>query len=137
MTVLLLSCLNNLLGQTNNSNSSTGNQILYNWDTSIISIDIKYIKFANEKLIERLYLIEIDKQKDSIINLKDFYINNQNIIIKGFQKKIQYSNDVNYKLNENIINLHKDIVKQKRRKNIWKYITIIGGGAIGTYLILK
>lgn len=41
-------------------------------------ININNIKQANVKMLERLFLIDIANEQDSIIKLKDKYINQQN-----------------------------------------------------------
>ena len=118
MIVMLLSSSMNLLGQTNDSIPSTGDYTKA--DTTVATIPIYLIKQANAKMIERLYLIEINNQQDSIIDMKDKYINEQKSIITNFQKRIT---DVN-KLNESI---KKDLDKQKKRNKI---ITYGAGGVI-------
>lgn len=118
MIVMLLSSSMNLLGQTNDSIPSTGNYTKA--DTTVATIPIYLIKQANAKMIERLYLIEINNQQDSIIDMKDKYISEQQSIITNFQKRIT---DVN-KLNESI---KKDLDKQKKRNKI---ITYGAGGVI-------
>ena len=57
-------------------------------DTSLVTIPIKYIHLANQKLIERQYLIEINNQKDSIIIDYKTYIEEQEKSIKSFRDKI-------------------------------------------------
>lgn len=118
MIVMLLSSSMNLLGQTNDSIPSTGDYTKAN--TTVATIPIYLIKQANAKMIERLYLIEINNQQDSIIDMKDKYISEQQSIITNFQKRIT---DVN-KLNESI---KKDLDKQKKRNKI---ITYGAGGII-------
>lgn len=115
---MLLSSSMNLLGQTNDSIPSTGDYTKA--DTTVATIPIYLIKQANAKMIERLYLIEINNQQDSIIDMKDKYISEQQSIITNFQKRIT---DVN-KLNESI---KKDLDKQKKRNKI---ITYGAGGVI-------
>lgn len=118
MIVMLLSSSMNLLGQTNDSIPSTGDYTKA--DTTVATVPIYLIKQANAKMIERLYLIEINNQQDSIIDMKDKYISEQQSIITNFQKRIT---DVN-KLNESI---KKDLDKQKKRNKI---ITYGAGGVI-------
>ena len=118
MIVLLLSSSKNLLGQTNDSIPSTGNYTKA--DTAVAVVPIYLIKQANVKMIERIYLLEVVNQQDTIINMKDKYINEQQRIITDFQKRV---NDTN-KLNESI---KKDLYKQKKRNKI---ITYGAGGAI-------
>lgn len=115
---MLLSSSMNLLGQTNDSIPSTGDYT--EADTTVATVPIYLIKQANAKMIERLYLIEINNQQDSIIDMKDKYISEQQSIITNFQKRIT---DVN-KFNEFI---KKDLDKQKKRNKI---ITYGAGGAI-------
>ena len=115
---MLLSSSMNLLGQTNDSIPSTGDYTKA--DTTVAIVPIYLIKQANAKMIERLYLIEINNQQDSIIDMKDKYISEQQSIITNFQKRIT---DVN-KLNESI---KKDLDKQKKRNKI---ITYGAGGVI-------
>ena len=115
---MLLSSSMNLLGQTNDNIPSTGDYTKA--DTTVATIPIYLIKQANAKMIERLYLIEINNQQDSIIDMKDKYISEQQSIITNFQKRIT---DVN-KLNESI---NKDLDKQKKRNKI---ITYGAGGVI-------
>lgn len=118
MIVMLLSSSMNLLGQTNDSILSTGDYTKA--DTTVATVPIYLIKQANAKMIERLYLIEINNQQDSIIDMKDKYISEQQSIITNFQKRII---DVN-KFNESI---KKDLDKQKKRNKI---ITYGAGGVI-------
>ena len=115
---MLLSSSINLLGQTNDNIPSTGDYTKA--DSTVATIPIYLIKQANAKMIERLYLIEINNQQDSIIDMKDKYISEQQSIITNFQKRIT---DVN-KLNESI---KKDLDKQKKRNKI---ITYGAGGVI-------
>lgn len=123
MIVMLLSSSMNLLGQTNDSIPSTGDYTKA--DTTVATIPIYLIKQANAKMIERIYLIEINNQQDSIIDMKDKYINEQQSIITNFQKRIT---DVN-KLNESI---KKDLDKQKKRNKI----IIYGAGGVIFGLII-
>lgn len=118
MIVLLLSSSKNLLGQTNDSIPSTGKYIKS--DTAVATVPIYLIKQANAKMIERIYLIELSNQQDSIINMKDKYIKEQYRIITDFQKRVADTN----KLNESI---KKDLDKQRKRNKIITYGT---GGAI-------
>ena len=115
---MLLSSSINLLGQTNDSIPSTGDYTKA--DTTVAIVPIYLIKQANAKMIERLYLIEINNQQDSIIDMKDKYISEQQSIITNFQKRIT---DIN-KLNESI---KKNLDKQKKRNKI---ITYGAGGII-------
>ena len=119
MTMTLLSSLSNY-AQTNANHPSTG-QIKQS-DTTIIAIPIKYIRNANTKLIERLYLLEFIKQQDTLINMKDSYINEQKRIIIDFQKRVDEANKINQAVKQ-------DLNKQKTKNKIITYgasTTIIG-----------
>lgn len=120
---MLLSSSINLLGQTNDSIPSTGDYTKA--DTTVATVPIYLIKQANAKMIERIYLIEINNQQDSIIDMKDKYISEQQSIITNFQKRIT---DVN-KLNESI---KKNLDKQKKRNKI----IIYGAGGVIFGLII-
>lgn len=127
MIVLLLSNLNSL--QANNiSCHSTG--CYTRTDTAVAVIPVYLIKQANAKMIERRYLIDINKYKDSIIIMKDKYIKEQQNIIVDFQNKISIYNNLNY-------NIKKTLDKQKRKNKIIGYST--GGIIIGLIvgLIIK
>ena len=119
MTITLLSYLNSY-AQTNANHPSTG-QIKQS-DTTIVTIPIKYIRNANTKLIERIYLLKINKQQDSLINMKDSYINEQKRIIIDFQKRVDEANKINQAVKQ-------DLNKQKTKNKIITYgasATIIG-----------
>lgn len=101
--------------------------INHNADTTI-AINIDYIRKANIKLIERKYLLKLNLEKDSIINLKNDYINEQYIIIDSLNNKLVTQHKV-------INNITEDLNKQK--KNIIIYS--VGGTLIGIIigLIIK
>lgn len=69
---------------------------------TVVSVSIDYIKKANAKMIERKYLIDINKQQDSIILLKDRYIKEQSIIINDFKQKIIAANDLNKSITDSL-----------------------------------
>lgn len=98
-----------------------------NADTTI-TINIDYIRKANIKLIERKYLLKLNSEKDSIINLKNDYIDEQYIIIDSLNNKLVTQHKV-------INNITEDLNKQK--KNIIIYS--VGGTLIGIIigLIIK
>ena len=123
LIVMLLSNFMSLQAQTNNGSPSTGS--LLRTDTTVATVPIYLIKQANAKMIERIYLIEINNQQDSIILMKNQYIFEQQKIINDFQKRIDDAN----RINQTIIN---DLDKQKRRNKIMTY----GGCSIITALIL-
>lgn len=117
MIVLLLGNLNNLYC-LNNVFPSTGEDLQ---DSCKVLIPISYIKLANSKLIERNNLLLINKQQDSIIVLKNKYIQEQYDIIKDFQNKLNEENNINNKLKDKL-------EKDRKRNNIIKY------GAIGAII---
>lgn len=123
MIVLLLKGLNPLLANDFDDFPLRASE--HKLDTANAIIPVSFIKQANIKLIERKYLISINKELDSINQMKDKYINEQNKVIVDFQKRI---NDVN-KLNNQIKH---DLDKQKRRNKI---ITCTSGGIILSLLI--
>ena len=117
--MLLLSCLRSY-AQTNDNHPSTGK--IKQSDTTIVAVPIKYIRNANTKLIERLYLLEINKQQDTLINMKDSYINEQKRIITDFQKRIDEANKINQAVKQ-------ELDKQKIKNKVITYgasATIIG-----------
>lgn len=109
MIVLLLNSSNLLLGQINDNVPSTG-RVLQS-DTTDVKVPIYLIKQANAKMIERLYLIKINNQQDSIIDMKDKYIREQKDIIVDFQKRVNEVNRLNQKIKD-------DLNKQKRKNTI-------------------
>ena len=117
--ILLLNSLSSY-AQTNDNHPSTGQ--IKESDTTIVAIPIKYIRNANTKLIERIYLLEINKQQDTLINMKDRYINEQQKIITDFQKRVEEVNKINQAIKQ-------DLDKQKIKNKIITYgagATIIG-----------
>lgn len=116
--ILLLSNYLNSLSQNNEDLTSLRGSECKS-DTAIL-VSLDYIRKANGKLIERKYLIEINNQKDSIINLKDEYIIEQKLIIDTLQTNITKQKIL-------IDNVNKDLNKQK--KNIIYYsigCTVLG-----------
>ena len=111
--MLLISFLN-LQAHIKMNESSTGDVIRA--DTTVATVPIDLIKDANAKMIERLYLINIVNQQDSIINDKDKYITIQNDLIVDKQ---------------NLIN------KEKQRVTKYKTISIISIGLLILTLLFK
>lgn len=132
MIVLLLSYSVNSLqvqAQTNKPIASSTGKILQS-DTNKVSVPISYIKDANAKLIERVYLLEVNKQQDSIINLNKLYINEQSFIIKDFQIRVM-------KLTTNVNTLNKSVAYYKQHNAILKGISIAGIAGVILAFILK
>ena len=120
MIVLLLNSFMNLLAQNKSNDFSTGSELYA--DSAFANVPVYIIKQANAKMIERLYLININNQQDSIIDMKDNYINEQHNIISDFQKKLDSANKINK-------DMTKALDKQKKRSRIIAYcggISIIG-----------
>lgn len=107
--VLLLSGFWNWLGAMTSDYPSTGSET--ETDTANVVVPVFFIKKANAKMIERIYLLKVNKLQDSIIVMKDNYINEQQSIIVDFQNRVAECN----KLNTAIKN---DLVKQKRKNKI-------------------
>lgn len=122
MIVLLLSCLKSYAQHINDSVPSTGGVLKS--DTAV-TINIGYIRLANAKMIERSHLLRITNEQDSIIIMKDKYINEQQKVITDFQKRVDSAN----KLNEAV---KKDLEKQKTKNKIIGY----GAGAAVVGLII-
>lgn len=128
MILLVLFCSNGSLWGSELHTSSTGKETQN--DTTKVYIPIYWIKQANIKLTERLYLKDLIVKQDSVISLKDKYIKEQKSIIADFQIKVNEVNKIN-------LNLNKDNVKLTKRKNTWKQVAIIGGVILGGILIIK
>lgn len=110
MIVLLLSCLNSWSQTSKEVSSPTGKV------DSLVTVPISFIKDANAKLIERKYLIEVNAQKDSVINLNKEYRVEQERIIKDFQGRVFTLNQVN-------ANLVKQVESEKKKSIIFKGVT--------------
>lgn len=120
--VLLLNCFISY-AQVNRNVPSTGEIKLS--DTTNVIIPINYIKQANAKMVERLYLLRITNEQDSIILMKDKYINEQQKIIVDFQQRVKKANKINQQVNI-------DLIKQRSKlKTIcW------GGGSVIVALLI-
>lgn len=115
--MILLSSLNNLLANDNGNSPSTGDLSL---SDSLVTININLLKQANIKLIQRKYLIKINNQKDSVINLKNDYINKQQDIIDEFRITLEHNEKINKVLED----------KLNKQKKLTKTITYGGTGII-------
>lgn len=96
-------------------------------DTSKAIVPISFIKDANAKLIERLYLIKIRAEQDSIAHLNKLYINEQGIIIKDFQGRVVDLINDNNKLNSTIV---------KQRNTNRTLLGISGASVLGLIITL-
>ena len=63
----------NLQAQNKGNDFSTGSELYA--DSAFANVPVYLIKQANTKIIERLYLIYINNQQDSIIDMNYNYIN--------------------------------------------------------------
>lgn len=118
--VLLLNCLNNYAQIINGGIPSTGEQ--NETDSSLVVIPINYIRLANQKLLERQYLLEVNQYKDSIIVDYKNYIKEQERINKSFQNRLIEVNRINE-------DLDKRLSKQKKT-------SVICGTIAGTAIVL-
>lgn len=123
--MLLSNCLLNYAKVNNDEIPLRGSADSLIIDTCV-NININLLRKANIKMIERNYLLEINNEQDSIINMKDKYINEQQKIITDFQKRIETNN----KISQAIQN---DLNKQKFRTKIIGGIagSIIAGLIVG------
>lgn len=76
------------------------------------------IRQANDKLIERKYIIKINEAQDSIISYKQQYILEQDTIIEDLKGRILEANRINEEL-------QKQYAKERNKKIIYG---AIGGG---------
>lgn len=116
MIVLLLNCLNSYAQDI----SSTGEKIKA--DTNLVSIPIEYIRLANQKLIERNYLEEVNNYKDSIIVDYKNYIKEQEMMCNDYKKQLMEYNKINEDLN-------KSLAKQKKT-------TLVFGSVAGASIVI-
>lgn len=95
-------------------------------DSITVAIPISVIKKANERLIQRKYLISIYYEQDSIIRYKNDYISYQEDIINDMQNKIVNCNQLNEELNQSL-------EKQKKTNKVIVYsgVGIVAGLLIG------
>ena len=118
--VLVLSCLRGYAQMI----PSTGNRI--QTDTNLVSIPIEYIRIANQKLIERNYLIDVNNYKDSIIvDYKNYIVEYEKVNIK-FQEQL----DDYKRINED---LAKSLNKQKKTSLVFGSIA---GASILTIVLI-
>lgn len=109
MIVLLLFSSKSLLAQTNYDSPSTGKKLKS--DTTYVTVPVNFIKQANVKMIERLYLIDINNKQEEILNEQSRYIDEQTKIITDFKQKLVDSNNT-------IISIQNDLDRMKKRNKI-------------------
>lgn len=115
MILLLLSCSINLLA----NDTTTGEQII---EDSCTCVNIDIIRKANDKLIERKYLLKVNSAQDSIITLNNKYILQQDTIINDLKERIVKINNVNE-------DLQKQYERERKKKII--YGSVAGGCIVG------
>lgn len=126
MIVMLLSNSKLLLAQ-DNLPPSTGDELIS--DTAYAAIPIYLIKEANAKMIERLYLIDINELQDNIIKEQNKYIEEYTKTVDDLNKRLIDSNNA-------ATSLQKSFDKIKKRNKIITYSAIgVGVGLIFGILI--
>lgn len=116
-------CLNGLVQAQTISHPLRANE---QEDSITVAVPISVIKKANERLIQRKYLISIYYEQDSIIRYKDDYILHQEDIINDMQNKIVNCNQLNKELNQSL-------EKQKKTNKVVIYsgVGVAAGLLIG------
>ena len=104
---------------------STGEKIYS--DSICVSIPINYIRLANQKLIERNYLIEVNQYKDSIIVDYKKCIEEYEIIFEETRAKFEFYDSINK-------DLHKKLDNQKKTSLIFGSIA---GASIVTIILIS
>lgn len=92
MTLLLFNCFLNLQASEQDSVPFTGEQFV---EDTCVNVPIKFIRSANDKMIERKYLLKVTEAQDSIIILNKKYILQQDTIIDDLQNRILECNRIN------------------------------------------
>lgn len=103
---------------------STGERI--QTDTTCVSIPIEYIRLANQKLIERNYLLEVNSYKDSIIVDYKNYIAEYEKIDMQYKTKIEEYERINN-------NLGKRLERQKKTSLV---LGTVAGASILTIVLV-
>ena len=97
MILLLSNYFLNLQANSLDSVPFTGEQIIK--DTCVI-VPIRLIRSANNKMIERKYLLKVVDAQDSIIQLNNKYVLQQDTIINDLKNRILETNRINNDLEE-------------------------------------
>lgn len=118
MILLLSNCFLNLQANSLDSIHFTGEQII---EDTCVNVPIKLIRSANNKMIERKYLLKVVNAQDSIIQLNNEYILQQDTIINDLKNRILENNKINNELEERY--------KKERTKKI------IYGSVAGAFLV--
>lgn len=120
MILLLSNYFLNLQANSLDSVPFTGEQIIE--DTCVI-VPIRLIRSANNKMIERKYLLKVVDAQDSIIQLNNKYVLQQDTIINDLKNRILETNRINNDLEERY--------KKERNKKII-YGSIAGALLVAT-----
>lgn len=104
---------------------STGEKIYS--DSICVSIPINYIRLANQKLIERNYLIEVNQYKDSIIVDYKKCIEEYERISEETRTKFELYDSINK-------DLHKKLNNQKKTSLVFGSIA---GASIITIILIS
>lgn len=118
LTLLLLNCFLSLQANDLDSVPFTWEQII---EDTCVTVPIRLIRSANDKMIERKYLLKVTDAQDSIICLKTNYILQQDTIINDLKNRILETNRINNELQERC--------KKERTKKI------IYGSVAGAFLV--
>lgn len=116
---MLLSCLKSFAQDV----PSTGK---INDSTTYVSIPIEYIRLANQKMIERNYLEEVNQYKDSIITDYRNYIVEYERIHQDYTKRIEEYSRINNSLN-------KRLAKQKKATLVFG---TVAGVSVATIVLI-
>lgn len=108
----------NLQANSLDSVHFTGEQII---EDTCVNVPIRLIRSANNKMIERKYLLKIVDAQDSIIQLNNKYVLQQDTIINDLKNRILETNRINNDLEERY--------KKERTKKI------IYGSIAGAFLV--
>lgn len=118
MILLLSNYFLNLQANSLDSVSFTGEQII---EDTCVTVPIRLIRSANNKMIERKYLLKVVDAQDSIIQLNNKYVLQQDTIINDLKNRILETNRINNDLEERY--------KKERTKKI------IYGSIAGVFLV--
>ena len=118
MILLLSNCFLNLQANSLDSVTFTGEQII---EDTCVTVPIGLIRSANNKMIERKYLLKVVDAQDSIIQLNNKYVLQQDTIINDLKNRILETNRINNDLEERY--------KKERTKKI------IYGSIAGAFLV--
>ena len=97
MILLLSNYFLNLQANNLDSVPFTGEQII---EDTCVTVPIRLIRSANNKMIERKYLLKVVDAQDSIIQLNNKYVLQQDTIINDLKNRILETNRINNELKE-------------------------------------